>query len=241
MPATKPRNQEIATGINKFGRSASYKRSGRWAIKNRSKVVKTVEKKSSKTKTIGGAKNGGSRTVVSKGPKFYPADDVPVRIPNRKQHQHPTAKLRSTITPGTVLILLAGRFRGMRVVFLNQLESGLLLVTGPYKVNGIPLRRVNQAYVVATSTKVDVSGVKVSKFTDAYFQRAEKKATKKSEEGFFSQDKKEKNVIKPERIADQKTVDAALMASIKKVPALKPYLRSRFTLLNGQYPHALKF
>jgi len=35
----------------------------------------------------------------------------------------------------------------------------VLLVTGPFKVNGVPLRRINARYVIATSTTVDLKGV----------------------------------------------------------------------------------
>jgi hypothetical protein len=67
---------------------------------------------------------------VQKEGKWYPADDI--SKPVKRNFKPGTAKLRSSITPGTVLILLAGRFKGKRVVFLKQLASGLLLVTGAF-------------------------------------------------------------------------------------------------------------
>lgn len=147
--------------------------------------------------------------------------------------------MRPSITPGTVLILLAGRFKGKRVVFLGQLPSGLLLVTGPFKLNGVPLRRVNQAYVIATSTKVDVSKVDTSKFDDGYFRAAEKKQrSARGEEEFFAQEEKKKE-LPAEYIANQKAVDAGLLSALSD--DLKGYLSTRFTLRAGDRPHLMKF
>lgn len=57
-------------------------------------------------------------------------------------------------------------------------------LTGPYSLNGVPLRRVNQRYVIATSTKVNIDGVDVSGIDDKYFAK-DKKKTKKGESEFF--------------------------------------------------------
>ena len=99
---------------------------------------------------------------------WYPADNEKRKL--RQKKAAPT-KLRKGIVPGSVLILLSGRFRGKRVVCLRQLPSGLLLVTGPHKVNGVPVKRVNQAYTITTSTKVSLAGVDVSKVNDSMFAK----------------------------------------------------------------------
>nr|7NRD_LH Chain LH, 60S ribosomal protein L6-B [Saccharomyces cerevisiae S288C] len=167
--------------------------------------------------------------TAQQAPKWYPSEDVAAPKKTRKAVR--PQKLRASLVPGTVLILLAGRFRGKRVVYLKHLEDNTLLVTGPFKVNGVPLRRVNARYVIATSTKVSVEGVNVEKFNVEYF--AKEKLTKK--------EKKEAKEIKTERVEDQKVVDKALLAEIKKTPLLKQYLSASFSLKNGDKPHLLKF
>lgn len=154
------RSKELVPGIGRLSRSQVFAKRALYKGQKTSAKPAADAPAEYVEKTIGGDKNGGKRLVpVAKAPRFYPAEDV--RKPKKSRKAHKPTSLRSSITPGTVLILLAGRFRGKRVVFLKQLESGLLLVTGPYKINGVPLRRVNQAYVIATSTKIDISSVKV--------------------------------------------------------------------------------
>ncbi|XP_024016987.1 60S ribosomal protein L6-1 [Morus notabilis] len=224
----KTRNPDLIKGVGKYSRSQMYHKRGLWAIK---------------------AKNGGVfprhdpkpaiDSPLQKPPKFYPADDVKKPLVNKRKPK-PT-KLRASITLGTVLIILAGRFKGKRVVFLKQLSSGLLLVTGPFKINGVPLRRVNQSYVIGTSTKVDISGVNVEKFDDKYFAKQSGRKKKKGEGEFFETEKEEKNQLPQEKKDNQKSVDTPLIKSIEAVPELKAYLGARFSLKAGMKPHELVF
>ncbi|KAI5805442.1 ribosomal protein L6e-domain-containing protein [Peziza echinospora] len=190
------------------------------------------------TKTFGSGKRE-IPAVSARASKWYPTEDAPVPKKARKVAR-PTA-LRPSLQPGAVLIILAGRFRGKRVVYLKSLGQGVLLVTGPFKINGVPLRRVNARYVIATSTKVDVSSVDVAKFDDAYF--AKEKETKKSDkEAFFDgAATKEKKPLPEVRSADQKQVDKALLAAIKATPHLAAYLSSSFSLSKGDKPHLMKW
>jgi len=159
----------------------------------------------------------------------------------RKAAKNTLPKLRKSLTPGTVVIPLQGQFRGKRIVMLKQLKkSGMLLCSGPYKVNGVPLRRVNARMVLATSTKIDVSKVNVGSIEDDFFKRSTRLTKAQKDEAAFSK-KLEKTAPDGARKAAQKAVDDAILASIGKDAIMKKYLGSKFALSNGQNAHELKF
>ncbi|KAL1882734.1 hypothetical protein VTK73DRAFT_1254 [Phialemonium thermophilum] len=178
-----------------------------------------------------------------KASKWYPTVDEPKPKKVRKALRPWTP--RSSLQPGTILILLAGRFRGKRVVLLKTLDQGVLLVTGPFKINGVPLRRVNARYVIATSQKVDLSGVdqqKIEEVSQPKYFTADKAKQKAGEEAFFKQgEKPQKKEVSSSRAADQKAIDKALIANIKKVDLLASYLASSFSLRKGDKPHEMKW
>jgi len=77
----------------------------------------------------------------------------------------------------------------MLLLYILCIDTNILSLSGPFKINGVPISRVNQTYVIATSTKVDVSGVNVEKFDDSYFAREKKKKAKKTEGELFETEK----------------------------------------------------
>merc|ERR1712118_340409 len=60
--------------------------------------------------------------------------------------------------PGHIIIIIAGRYKGKRVIYLKNLRSSIL-VTGPYQINSVPTRKINQAYVLASKFKIDLSTI----------------------------------------------------------------------------------
>ena len=113
-------------------------------------------------------------------------------------------------------------------------------MTGPYQLNGIPLRRVDQAYVIATQTKIKIKDFVVPPaVTDSYFKRKIKRAKKGKESLFVPEETKSQVTAEMKEI--QKQVDTPVIKAIQAREYVDAYIRTKFSLKKGQYPHEMKF
>ncbi|EDV92775.1 GH18943 [Drosophila grimshawi] len=221
-----PVNSYLKGGVLRYSKAQMYKRRALYRLKDKKHPVVQKEKVPIKKA------NYPTKTFVKKRPGKA----------NFSEHKRNT---RHNLKPGTVLILLAGRHQGKRVILLKTLTSGLLLVTGPFALNSCPLRRVSQRFVIGTSSRVDLGAFKVPEhLNDAYFRRLKAKKQKKGGEADIFAAKKERFVPNEQRKKDQKEVDSALLKVINTHPEgkfFKKYLQNMFALHSSQYPHRLRF
>nr|BAN20279.1 ribosomal protein L6 [Riptortus pedestris] len=247
-PGRKPqrRNYNLGSGVYRFSRSRMFHKKALWKFIGK-KTPKTPKPKKKVTieKKIGGEKNGGIRTVfLKKRTKSYPTSNKVRKHPSKTFFSQHKRRFRASLKPGAVVILLAGLHKGKRAVLLKNLSSGLLLVSGPFTLNGVPLRRIHPNYVIATSTQIDLSEFKLpAHINDRYFKRVKPKKVKKSDGEIFAA-KKEFYKPSEQRKTDQKEIDGQLLKAIKKnehKTLLRKYLCTMFGLRSSQYPHRMKF
>ena len=183
-------------------------------------------------------KNAEENKSLKLKKNWYPVSNLKSHF--KRQCKAPKAShISAPLTPGQIVIILSGRFRGKRVVYLKKLESNLLLVTGPYKYNGVPLKRVNAAYVLPTNTKLNINAEIAKNVNDKFFDRVDIERTK--EEDFFEDKEKKKGRISDDKKKLQTEVDTEVKKAVDGVPMMKEYLRNRFALKNGDKPHLMKF
>lgn len=176
---------------------------------------------------------------ISAAEEWYPTFDEPKQKPPLVGKPSREEKLRPGLEPGTVVILLTGKFKGKRMIFLKQLAPGFLLLNGPYCVNKVPLLKMKQDLVIITSTKIPVPEVDLSGITMDYFVKPKKAKREQSQAEFFQAPEDEKPKLSEEVVATQKKIDDALVPSIDE--EMVQYLRTPFTLYAGDRPHLMKF
>lgn len=170
----KATNSNLSGGIMRYSRHQQYKRKALWRQKATLKPKVQVPKKPlTVVKEIGGAHNGGKRVVtLRKNKANYPTKALVTKRPTKgcfKLHKRNT---RKSLIPGRVVIVVAGKHKGKRVIVLKVLQSGLLLISGPFSLNSCPLRRISQRYVIATQTRINMDKVVIpDHINDAYFKR----------------------------------------------------------------------
>merc|ERR1712203_1037649 len=136
--AGKPRNYALECGVYRFGKGKMYHKKAIYKFNKKAASVKAATPKPTFVeKPVKGAKNGETRMVrVKRLRNDVPTVDKKPAGTSVNFFSKHKRSLRATLTPGKICILLAGAHKGKRVVVLKQLASGLVLITGPMKLNG---------------------------------------------------------------------------------------------------------
>jgi ribosomal protein L14E/L6E/L27E len=120
---------------------------------------------------------------------------------------------------GSIIILLGSKLKGKKSILLKKTREGLFVISGPFCINGISLRRIHPRFVLPTEIKIELNNFNLHFLNDDYFKFLKK--TNKEISDF-----ERLKLISLHRVR-QAVLDKKLKKEIEKNFFLKNYLKTR--------------
>ncbi|AEA38705.1 60S ribosomal protein L6B (nucleomorph) [Cryptomonas paramecium] len=122
---------------------------------------------------------------------------------------------------GSIVIISFGKLRGKKAIILRTTKCQMFVISGPFSLNGISIRRIKPGHIITTRNRLDVDSVNTRIFDDEYFIFL-KKSRKRGNQDL-------KNRLKMAHALREIHIDRYLLNQISTNLFLKAYLKAKYT------------
>nr|UXY86672.1 60S ribosomal protein L6B [Cryptomonas paramecium] len=125
---------------------------------------------------------------------------------------------------GSVAIISFGKLRGKKAIILRTTKCRMFVISGPFSLNGISIRRIKYNHLIPTQNRLNISSVDTKIFDDEYFIFL-KKSKKTGSQNL-------KNRLKMAHALREIHIDRYLLRQIGTNLFLKAYLKAKYIQSN---------
>ncbi|KAF7703781.1 60S ribosomal protein L6 [Cucumispora dikerogammari] len=162
-------------------------------------------------------------TFVAPQSGYFPDEKIPQYIKKLQSKQVQIQRVpRTDLEYGNIVVILEGEFVSKRAIFLgsNKFEA---VVIGPRCLNGVPLMKIDEKYLLKTSTVLKLNKMEI------------KETTFISEKDFSERI----NFQEPSEL--EVKLEEEILNEIKKIEFMKAYLSTDFDLKGLNKIEDMKF
>jgi large subunit ribosomal protein L6e len=133
---------------------------------------------------------------------------------------------RTDLETGMIAVVCEGIYESKKVFYLKGLDDNLVLCAGIRDVNGVPFFKIDESYLLATSTRIPINVNEVT--------------VKEDEVPLITKDKSIE-IMEVEYSDKMNKIEKTLLDEVKKVEYLKAYLSAPFEIDNSVEFYSQKY
>lgn len=159
---------------------------------------------------------------------MYESEDVPKYIEKymKKLAKKAQRTRRTDLETGMITVVCEGIYESKKVFYLKGLDNNLVICAGIRDVNGVPFFKIDESYLLATSTKIPVN---INEIT-----------VKENEVPLITKDKSIE-IMEVDYSDKMNQIEKSLLEEVKKVDFLKSYLSAPFEIDNSVEFYSQKY